>query len=128
MKNKYNVPILFIVYKRPSLTRIVFNEIREIKPTQLFIFADGPKEGEESKCKTVREIITQVDWDCEIKTLFQTKNLGCKWGEFTAMDWFFAHVEEGIIIEDDVLSDSSMFSYFKELLIRYSRFRLFKDK
>ncbi|MBW2664638.1 MAG: hypothetical protein JRD93_22400 [Deltaproteobacteria bacterium] len=39
--------------------------------------------------KQVRRIATQVDWDCEVKTLFREKNLGCRIGVSSAIDWFF---------------------------------------
>lgn len=54
-------------------------------------------------CDEVRKIITDVDWPCEVKTLFREHNLGCRVAVQTAIDWFFAHENEGIILEDDPL-------------------------
>jgi len=54
----------------------VFGAIRQAKPLMLYIAADGPradKAGEAEKVKQVRRIATQVDWDCEVKTLFRSK-------------------------------------------------------
>ena len=65
---------------------------------------DGPREGylgEMEKINKVREIVTKIDWSCEVKTLFREKNLGCKKGVSEAINWFFEHEEEGIILEDD---------------------------
>lgn len=36
-----------------------------------------------------------------------------------AISWFFEHVEEGIILEDDCLPDISFFRFCEELLARY---------
>jgi len=115
-------PVLFLIFNRPDNTQKVFNAIRQAKPRQLFIAADGPREGKEDekeKCEQVRKTIEQVDWDCEVKTLFRDKNLGCKIAVSSAIDWFFENVEEGIILEDDCLPSQSFFWYCQELLERY---------
>ncbi|MBA7568032.1 hypothetical protein ES708_09751 [subsurface metagenome] len=116
-------PVLFMIFNRPDTTQKVFNAIRQAKPKQLFVAADGPrpdKEGEMEKCQKAREIATSVDWDCEVKTLFRDKNLGCKIAVSSAIDWFFENVEEGIILEDDCLPSQSFFWFCQELL-KYHR-------
>lgn len=114
-------PILFIIFNRPVLTQKVFNSIRLAKPERLYVAADGPRKNEEELelCKETRLIIDQVDWDCQIKTLFRDKNLGCGQAPKTAIDWFFKNEEEGIILEDDCLPSSSFFLYCAELLDKY---------
>ncbi|WP_145017675.1 hypothetical protein [Geobacter argillaceus] len=54
-----------------------------------------------------------------MKTLFQERNLGCRFGPSTAISWFFENVEKGIILEDDCLPDHSFFTYCEDLLNRY---------
>jgi len=115
-------PVLFLIFNRPDTTQKVFNAIKQAKPRQLFVSADGPrenKEDEKEKCKQARKIIEQVDWDCEVKTLFRDKNLGCKVAVSSAIDWFFENVEEGIILEDDCLPSQSFFWFCQELLKKY---------
>jgi hypothetical protein len=85
----------------------------------LFVAADGPRTGERNKCKLTRDIISQVDWDCDLKLLYQESNLGGKWGGYTALEWFFNQVDEGIILEDDDVPDQSFFPYCEELLEKY---------
>jgi len=111
-----------LVFNRPELTKRVFEIIRKIKPTKLFIAADGPRldrEGEIEKCEEVRKIATQIDWDCELITLFRDENLGCGKAVSQGISWFFEHVEEGIILEDDCLPDLSFFRFCEELLAYY---------
>jgi hypothetical protein len=118
-----NTPVLFLVFNRPDTTRQVFAQIREAKPRQLFVAADGPrmdKEGEKEKCELVRQIATQVDWECEVKTLFREQNLGCGIAVSEAITWFFNNVEQGIILEDDTLPDLSFFRFCEELLDYYA--------
>jgi len=114
--------VLFIIFNRPDTTQLVFEEIRKAKPAKLFIAADGPRlnrEGDVQKCSKTRKIVEQVDWPCEVKTLFQPENLGCKRAVSSAIDWFFEHVEEGIILEDDCLPHPSFFSFCETLLEKY---------
>ncbi|MDF2453911.1 MAG: hypothetical protein K0S26_3415, partial [Bacteroidota bacterium] len=58
-------------------------------------------------------------WDCELKTLFRDSNLGCGLAVSGAINWFFDHVEEGIILEDDCLPDPSFFDFCARMLERY---------
>ena len=108
-----------MIFNRPEPTRRVFAEIRKARPEKLFIAADGPrsdKPEDVEKCRLTREVIKDLDWPCEVKTLFREKNLGCKFGASTAITWFFDNVEEGIILEDDCLPDQSFFTFCTELL------------
>ncbi|MDL1983373.1 MAG: hypothetical protein LWX54_04150 [Deltaproteobacteria bacterium] len=114
--------VLFLAFNRPDTTKQVFEAIRKAKPPRLYVAADGPradKAGEAEKVKQVRRIATQVDWDCEVKTLFRDKNLGCGKAVSSAITWFFENEEEGIILEDDCLPGQSFFWFCEELLERY---------
>lgn len=115
-------PVLFLVFNRPDTTQKVFEEIRKARPPRLYVAADGPRAtraGEAEKCLATRQAATRVDWDCQVFTLFREHNLGCRPAVSSAIDWFFAHEEEGIILEDDCLPDPSFFSFCGELLEKY---------
>ncbi|HOK63602.1 MAG TPA: hypothetical protein PLE17_06900, partial [Soehngenia sp.] len=58
-------------------------------------------------------------WNCEVKTLFREKNLGCGKAVSQAITWFFENEEMGIILEDDCLPSQSFFWFCEELLERY---------
>ena len=98
-------PVLFVVFNRLETVKKTLAAIREAAPRQFFIAADGPREShpeEREMCQAVRNyILENIDWECEIKTRFLEKNLGCKVAVSSAIDWFFSEVEEGIILEDD---------------------------
>ena len=116
----FKTPILFLIFNRPDLTSKVFEQIRKIKPAKLFIAADGPRNQEESKlCEQARKIIEEVDWNCEVKTLFRDKNLGLRKAVTGALDWFFENVEQGIILEDDCLANESFFKFCEIMLNHY---------
>lgn len=115
-------PVLFLVFNRPELTERVWAAIREAMPSRLYVAADGPRpgrRGEGALCEEVRRIVTAIDWPCEVRTLFRTTNLGCRRAVNEAVDWFFHHEQEGIILEDDCLPGASFFLYCDELLEKY---------
>jgi hypothetical protein len=115
-----NTPVVFIIFNRPDLTQIVFDAIRQAKPTQLFVIADGSRFPEESeRCQQSRQIIKQVDWDCQVLTNYADTNLGCRKRVSSGINWVFEHVEEAIILEDDCLPHPSFFRYCQELLDYY---------
>ena len=115
-------PVLFVIFLREDTTRKVFERIREAKPPRLYVAADGPRPGRPDdieKCKATRSIINEVDWDCEVKTLFREKNLGCGKGVSSAITWFFENEEQGIILEDDILPNKEFFQFCDEMLDLY---------
>lgn len=122
MEKKLTTSILFLIFNRPDTTQRVLDEIRRAKPAKLFVAADGPRknnEGEAERCRAVRDIINQVDWDCEVYKNYSDVNLGCKIRVSSGLDWFFENVEEGIILEDDCLPSQSFFWFCHELLKHY---------
>jgi hypothetical protein len=124
MTNKpFITPILFLIFNRPDTTEKVFEKIREMQPRRLFISADGPrpdKTNEKQRCEEARKVIERVDWKCDLKTNLSEKNLGCRVGVSSGIHWFFTHVSEGIILEDDCVPDTSFF-HFCEVLLEYYR-------
>ncbi|SEF98934.1 hypothetical protein [Parabacteroides chinchillae] len=118
----YNTPILFLIFSRPDTTIRVFERIRQIKPTRLYVAADAARENnpdEIKRCEETRAIISKIDWPCELKTLYRIKNLGCKVAVSEAITWFFEQEEYGVILEDDCLPDLSFFPFCEELLVKY---------
>ena len=114
--------VLFLIFNRPETTIRAFEKIRAAKPPKLYISADGPRgdrPDELMRCEEARKIALGVDWPCEVKTLFRERNLGCKIGVSSGIDWFFQNEEEGIILEDDVLPMPSFFTFCDEMLERY---------
>ena len=118
-----DISVLFIIFNKREETKRVFNVIRKQQPRRLFIAADGPrygKEGEAEKCQYIREwVLNNIDWECELNTLFRDQNIGCGRGPSEAISWFFNHVDEGIILEDDCLPNETFFNFSADLLKKY---------
>ena len=114
-------PVAFIIFKRPDTTKKVFETIRQIKPSKLFVIADGPREEkrETEKCAATRAIIDSIDWDCEVLKNYSDLNLGCKKRVATGLDWVFSIVEEAIILEDDCVPHPTFYRFCEKLLEKY---------
>jgi hypothetical protein len=113
--------VLFLIFNRPDVTGQVMEAIRAARPKRLYVAADGPRDrpGEADQCEKARQIATAVDWPCRMHTLFRDRNLGCGAAVGSAIDWFFNHEEEGIILEDDCLPSADFFRFCDELLPRF---------
>lgn len=117
-----DTPILLCVFNRPRQTQAAMDRLRAVRPSRLYIAADGPRPGHPTdgeRCAEVRRIVSAVDWPCEARTLFREKNLGCKWSVGGGINWFFENEEEGLILEDDIVTEPTLFPYCAELLARY---------
>ena len=119
----YKIPILFVIFNRPEIARKSFESIRKRKPQKLYIACDGARSNKPGEIeiveKTRKTILDAVDWDCEVKTLFQKDNLGCGRGVYTAISWLFENEEKGIILEDDCVVNSSFFLFMEHILEKY---------
>ncbi|HMB95212.1 MAG TPA: hypothetical protein VKK61_04160, partial [Tepidisphaeraceae bacterium] len=105
-KPRLQIPVAFLIFNRPETTRRVFERIREAQPTQLYVIADGPREGrptDSDLCPQTRAILDSVDWDCQVVRNFSDSNLGCKRRVSSGITWLFEQVQEAIILEDDCL-------------------------
>jgi len=116
-----NTAVVFIIFNRPDTTGRVFEAIARAKPPILLVIADGPRNehDEQTSVAATRKIIAQVDWDCDVRTLYSDHNMGCRERISTGIDWVFEQVEEAIILEDDCLPHPSFFQYCQELLHQY---------
>ena len=74
-----------------------------------FIHFDGPRDGsEESIISCQVDLVKNLVPNANI--LCQSSNLGCKRAVESAIDWFFANVKEGFIVEDDCILSKEFFT------------------
>lgn len=124
MKNAYkiDIPVLLIFFCRPEKTKQVFDAIKEARPSKLYLYQDGARPGREDDVENVkkcRDIVSEIDWDCQVFYKYQDKNFGCDPSEFISQKWMFENEEYGIVLEDDDVPSQSFFPFCKELLERY---------
>lgn len=117
-----NTPIALITFNRPEHTARVLDAVAAARPETLYLFADGPRPDRPDdipKCEAVRALVDRIDWECDLRTNFSDRNLGCKYGPIAGIDWVFETAEEAIILEDDCLPHASFFRYCSEMLEHY---------
>ena len=117
------VPVVFIVYKRPEQTKRVFDSIRLAKPQKLYVVADGAKSistHEQDAVAEVRRLIDGVDWDCQVFTNYSDQNLGVRERTVSGLNWVFSLEDRAIVLEDDCLPSPSFFRFCEDLLEKYS--------
>lgn len=121
LKNYIEAPILLIGFNRPDDMQQVFDVVRNEQPRKLYYAVDGarPNKNEDDKVQKVRDIIKQVDWPCEVHTLFRDKNVGCGFGPSGAISWAFENEDRLIVLEDDCVPSRSFFRFCNEMLERY---------
>lgn len=123
MKANYNIPILFVIFKRPEVTQASFKKICAARPRKLYIVSDGARpnhEGEQELVEQTRKIVLDaIDWDCELHTDFRDENMGCGKGMYHAISWLFQNEEMGIVLEDDCVVQPSFFTFMEEMLTKY---------
>lgn len=113
-------PVLLVIFNRPRQTKEIFERLRSIKPSKLYVVADGPRTDDEKvACDSARSIIDTIDWKCDLKKKYSEFNLGCGINESCGIDWVFQQEEEAIILEDDCLPHPSFFRFCTELLEKY---------
>lgn len=85
-----DVPVLLLFFVRPDTFRKVFEQVKEARPSKLFLFQDGAREGrpgDAEKIEECRKIAEDIDWECEVHTYYSEKNLTCDHAEYTAISW-----------------------------------------
>jgi len=116
-------PVVLLAYRRPQQTRRVFEAIRAAKPRDLFLVMDGPKPGDADdgeRVEQTRAVVEEVDWECNVRKIYSSENLGLKSRVSSGLDAVFEQVESAIILEDDCLPSATFFPYASELLDRFS--------
>lgn len=118
-----DVPVLLIFFTRPEQTSLVFEQIRIARPTKLYLYQDGARDNRPDDINNIikcRNIVEEINWECEVYRLYQEKNIGCDPSEFVAQKWMFSNEVKGIILEDDDVPSQSFFPFCKELLDKYA--------
>ena len=117
-----NIPVVLIIFNRPSSALRVLDQIRKACPQELFVISDGPRASHKFDYENViacREIIKTIDWPCKIYQKYSDVNLGCKNNITLGLDWVFSKVDEAIILEDDCVPDLDFFEFCESMLNKF---------
>lgn len=114
-------PILLIAFRRPRETAQTLRSLAKYKPKELYVWIDAPRnEDEADLVGEVKAVVdAEVNWGVKPTVFMNSVNDGMTKAFGNAIDWFFSHVDEGIIIEDDCVVGNDFLPYCEELLARY---------
>lgn len=121
-KNHTDVPVLMVFFNRAEPLKQVFEAVRRAKPSKLFLAQDGAREGNASDAEKVekcRQVVSEIDWDCEVLYNYSDVNLGCGKRMSSAISWAFESVDRLMILEDDCVVGEDFFPFCEELLEKY---------
>jgi hypothetical protein len=115
-------PVLVLGHSRPDLTARILEAVKSYGPARLYLACDGPAGNssiEGQKVSSVRKVMLDAELECEVLTRFSESNQGLRRGVVNAIDWFFSHESEGIILEDDCLPGPGFFHFCEMILDRF---------
>ena len=121
-KSKIDIAVLILFFNRPNMLEKVFEQVKIARPSKLYLFQDGPRANRPDDIENLqkcREVVSNIDWECEVHTNYQEQNLGCDPSEYVSQKWMFETEEMGIVLEDDDVPSQSFFPFCKELLEKY---------
>lgn len=121
-KSHTDVPVLMVFFNRAEPLKQVFNAVKAAKPSKLFLAQDGAREGNVSDAQKVeecRQVVSEIDWDCEVFYNYSDTNLGCGKRMSSAISWAFESVDRLMILEDDCVPGEDFFPFCEELLEKY---------
>ena len=124
MKNNL-APVLVIAFNRPDLLEKLLLKLKN-QNRCIYISIDGPRSTEEEHlvehCRSIALDFKQNGNTGSVKTQFHDKNLGCKMGVITAVNFAFDEEEKLIVLEDDINFDNSFLEFCDEGLRIFEKF------
>lgn len=117
-----DVNVLIIFFVRDEVLKQTFEAVKKARPRRLLLWQDGPREGRQDDIAGIercRKVVEDIDWDCEVYTTYNEKNIGCDPSIYYAYKWAFSIVDKCIFLEDDQVPNQSYFKFCKELLDKY---------
>ena len=112
-----NTPVLILAHDRPALLLKCLNQLKSTGYTNIYASVDGPKTSIKTEHEKAVSILSEVVPSDKLNLI--PTNLGCEKGVLNGIDWFFNQVDNGIIIEEDVLISENGLQFLDEMLAKY---------
>jgi GR25 family glycosyltransferase involved in LPS biosynthesis len=103
--------VLIIGFNRPDFLESCLNAVPEEYANRVFVAIDGPRNYKDKE--KIEEIVSNLKERSipSTRILLSHANLGCRRAVVSAIDWFFQHSKNGVILEDDCLASRDFFSF-----------------
>ena len=119
-------PIVLFVYNRPEHTRKTLESLEKndlAKESELFIFADGPKENttekQLEKITKTRKIIREKNWCGKISIIEREINLGLDSSVTKGITSVIEKFGKVIVLEDDFILSKNFLKYMNSALDKF---------
>lgn len=116
-------PIILFVYNRPCHTQQTVEALQKnvwATESDLFIFADGPKENateeQKERIRQVREYIHQITGFKQIIIHESEQNIGCADSIIAGINSVFEKHDKIIVVEDDLVTSRHFLKFMNEAL------------
>ncbi len=126
MKKNYLSPIILFVYNRPEHTKKTLEALRNnvlANESELFIFADGPKENavheQMEKINETRAICKSIKGFKSVIVYESTANKGLAQNIISGVTEIINKYGKVIVIEDDIITSEKFLSFMNEALNKY---------
>lgn len=121
---KTDIAVLILFFNRPETLARVFACVKEGRPSKLFLYQDGARQGNAKDAAGVeacRKIVADenIDWECEVHRKYQDRNYGCDPSGYMSQKWAFSLTDKVVVTEDDNVFSPSFLPFCKEMLDRY---------
>ena len=115
-----DIAVLILFFNRPEQLSKVFEQVRLARPSRLFLYQDGPRgERDMPGILACRKVVEEIDWECDVRRLYQERNYGCDPSEYISQKWAFSMADKCVVLEDDDVPSQSFFPFCKAMLDRY---------
>ena len=119
-----DIPVLFITFARPEYAKKTFEGIRAAKPQKLYFYSNKARNDfadEIERNEQVRNLINEVDWECDLKIFLRDKHVNIYDSLWGALDWIFENENHAIVLEEDCVPSLAFFDFCSQLLPKYEK-------
>ena len=114
--------VLIVGFNRPQSLEKVLGAVNRYSPRSVYVSCDGPRAtvpGDTALVELSRAVAESFEWNCEVHTKYEDRNLGLRKSMTSSIDWFFENEPEGIILEDDCVPSPDFFDFMEYVLEKY---------
>jgi hypothetical protein len=103
-------PILILGYSRLNEISAVVQSVLSQPHGEIYVSCDGPKGSSDKNVSSVQRYVECLHSEGKVQQIqLHSTNFGVLRGVQNGIDWFFENVDEGLILEDDVvLAESAL--------------------
>lgn len=115
-------PVLFMTFARPDYAEKSFSAIKAAQPKKLYFYSNKARvdrEDEVARNNKVRELINQVDWDCDLHVWKRNEYVDVYTSLLGAKQWAFKNEDTLIMLEEDCFAGKAFFQFCDYFLEKY---------